>query len=52
MSQPYTDYAVPPGYRPFAVVGGAATPAGHQNPHWPLPGPFELPGFDRFGYGP
>jgi hypothetical protein len=39
-SQSYTDYALPLGYRPMQIVGGAATPAGWQNPHWPLPGPF------------
>lgn len=39
-SQSYTNYALPPGYRPAQVIGGAATPAGWQNPHWPLPGPF------------
>jgi hypothetical protein len=39
-SQPYTDYALPLGYYPVQVVGGAATPAGAQNPHWPAPGAF------------
>jgi hypothetical protein len=37
-SQAYLDYMWPPGYYPFQVVGGAATPAGHQNPSWPAPG--------------
>ena len=40
LSQGYTNYAVPPGYHPFQVVGGAATPAGPSNPHWPAPGAY------------
>jgi hypothetical protein len=52
MSRSYTDYAVPPGYRPTQVVSGPSSPAGWQNPHWPLPGAFDLPGRDNpFGFG-
>jgi hypothetical protein len=40
----YMDYAFPPGYSPLQVVSGSASPAGWQNPNWPLPGPFDLPG--------
>jgi hypothetical protein len=39
-SQHYTDYALPLGYYPVQIVGGAATPAGPQNPHWPAPGSY------------
>jgi hypothetical protein len=39
-SQSYTDYALPRGYYPIQAVGGAATPAGASNPHWPAPGAF------------
>ena len=42
MSRSYTDYAFPPGgYFPTSVVSGPTSPAGWQNPHWPLPGRFE-----------
>jgi ABC-type molybdate transport system substrate-binding protein len=44
MSRNYTDYAFPPNYSPTSVVSGPTTPAGHQNPWWPLPGRFDLPG--------
>lgn len=40
LSQPYTDYALPLGYHPIQVVGGAATPSGAQGPAWPAPRPF------------
>jgi hypothetical protein len=36
----FNDYAIPPGYSPMRVLAGPATPAGPQNPGWPLPGPF------------
>jgi hypothetical protein len=39
-SRQYMEYALPRGYYPFQVVGGAATPAGFQNPSWPAPGRF------------
>jgi|RhiMetdeSRZDD1v2_1073273.scaffolds.fasta_scaffold00320_29 hypothetical protein len=50
MSRSYTDYAVPPNYSPMGVASGVATPAGWQNPHWPLPGPMEAGSFRNF-YG-
>lgn len=39
-SQRYTDYALPLGHYPVQAAGGAATPAGPQNPSWPAPGAF------------
>jgi hypothetical protein len=36
----FNDYAFPPGHTPMRVLAGPATPAGPQNPGWPLPGPF------------
>lgn len=43
MSRSYTDYAIPPtnGGIGLSVVSGPVTPAGWQNPNWPLPGRFE-----------
>jgi hypothetical protein len=40
----FTDYVYRPGYSPMQVVSGAGANAGFQNPSWPLPGPFDLPG--------
>jgi hypothetical protein len=49
MSRSYTDYAIPPtgGGIGLSVVSGPVTPAGWQNPKWPLPGRFEY-GVSRY----
>lgn len=50
MSQSYTDYAFPRSYTPLGVVSGPTTPAGWQNPKWPLPGPLEYGTSSLFGW--
>jgi Ni/Co efflux regulator RcnB len=40
----FTDYAIPPSYSALQVVAGPNNPAGSQNPRWPLPSAFDLPG--------
>lgn len=45
-SRPYLNYALPPGwFYPGYGQGGAAGPGPITGIRWPLPGPFDLPGY-------
>lgn len=44
-SRPYQNYAFPPGYNFPTFSPSAAEPGPITGLRWPLPGPFDLPGF-------
>ncbi len=44
-SMPYQNYAFPPGYNFPTFSASSAEPGPITGLRWPLPGPFDLPGF-------